>query len=151
MLFLMLLFVVDCRIWTVHKVNYVFVFEFDTRHHLDWRQLAEVSSACANAILFSDQLTVALLFSATPWTLCMAELLEIWRRGDVHLLSCRSRLHHRVSPLFPGTHTFSSKSELVHSLACEYLISPRCPKKAELVIINCIPPLDGSKLRHKSC
>lgn len=43
MLILMMFFVIDCRLWTKAKVNYVFVFEFDTRHHLDWRQLAEVS------------------------------------------------------------------------------------------------------------
>ncbi|TID22889.1 signal transduction protein [Venturia nashicola] len=42
MLILMMFFVIDCRIWTKAKVNYVFVFEFDTRHHLDWRQLAEL-------------------------------------------------------------------------------------------------------------
>jgi hypothetical protein len=43
MLFLMLLFCVDCKLWNLYKINYVFIFEFDTRHHLDWRQLAEVS------------------------------------------------------------------------------------------------------------
>lgn len=29
-------------IWTRAKINYVFVFEYDTRHALDWRQLTEV-------------------------------------------------------------------------------------------------------------
>jgi hypothetical protein len=43
MLLLMLLFCVDCKLWNLSKVNYVFIFEFDTRHHLDWRELAEVS------------------------------------------------------------------------------------------------------------
>ncbi len=42
-LLLMLLFCFDCKLWNLNKVNYVFIFEFDTRHHLDWRQLAEVS------------------------------------------------------------------------------------------------------------
>ena len=41
-LLLFLIFVLDCKIWTQARVNYVFVFEFDTRHTLDWRQLAEV-------------------------------------------------------------------------------------------------------------
>ena len=41
-LFLYLLYCFDCRIWTQAKVNYAFVFEFDTRHHLDWRQLSEI-------------------------------------------------------------------------------------------------------------
>lgn len=43
MLLLVLLFCAACKFWTINKVNYVFVFEFDTRHHLDWRQLFEVS------------------------------------------------------------------------------------------------------------
>lgn len=39
--FLFLLFCVACRVWHESKINYVFVFEYDTRHHLDWRQLSE--------------------------------------------------------------------------------------------------------------
>ncbi|KAJ2893851.1 signal transduction protein [Zalerion maritima] len=41
MLYLLLLFCLDCRQWTKSKVNYPFIFELDPRHHLDWRQLAE--------------------------------------------------------------------------------------------------------------
>jgi hypothetical protein len=41
-LFLTLIFVVVCRIWVASKINYVFIFEFDTRSNLDWRQLGEV-------------------------------------------------------------------------------------------------------------
>lgn len=41
-LFLFLLFCVDCRVWTRAKINYVFIFEFDTRHNLDWHQLSEL-------------------------------------------------------------------------------------------------------------
>lgn len=40
--FLLLLFCLACRVWQNSKINYVFVFEFDTRHHLDWRQLCEL-------------------------------------------------------------------------------------------------------------
>ncbi|KAL9012097.1 MAG: hypothetical protein Q9173_003111 [Seirophora scorigena] len=40
-LFLVLLFCLDCRIWARAKINYVFIFEFDSRHNLDWRQLSE--------------------------------------------------------------------------------------------------------------
>ena len=43
-LFLFLLFCLDCRTWARAKINYVFIFEFDTRHSLDWRQLSEVSA-----------------------------------------------------------------------------------------------------------
>ncbi|KAL8966408.1 MAG: hypothetical protein Q9183_003385, partial [Haloplaca sp. 2 TL-2023] len=41
-LLLVLLFCLDCRIWTQAKINYVFIFEFDTRHHLHWHQLCEL-------------------------------------------------------------------------------------------------------------
>lgn len=41
-LLLVLIFCLDCRIWTRAKINYVFIFEFDTRHNLDWRQLSEI-------------------------------------------------------------------------------------------------------------
>ena len=34
----------DCMIWTKSKINYAFVFEYDTRHTLEWRQLLEVST-----------------------------------------------------------------------------------------------------------
>lgn len=40
-LYLFALFVLDCRIWTKNKINYVFIFEFDSRNHLDWKELAE--------------------------------------------------------------------------------------------------------------
>lgn len=43
MLLLTLLFCLACRVWQRAKVNYAFIFEFDTRHHLDWRQLSEVN------------------------------------------------------------------------------------------------------------
>ncbi|KAI3004114.1 hypothetical protein CBS147346_5104 [Aspergillus niger] len=39
-----LLFCLDCMVWTRAKINYVFVFEYDTRHALDWRQLTELPS-----------------------------------------------------------------------------------------------------------
>lgn len=45
-LFLLLvgLFCIDARIFAHGKVNYQFVFEFDSRHVLDWRQLSEIPS-----------------------------------------------------------------------------------------------------------
>ncbi|KAI9706892.1 MAG: hypothetical protein M1820_004671 [Bogoriella megaspora] len=42
LLLLMILFLLDCRVWSISKINYAFVFEFDTRHHFDWRQLFEI-------------------------------------------------------------------------------------------------------------
>lgn len=41
-LLLMLMFCLVCRLWQRAKINYSFIFEFDLRSHLDWRQLAEV-------------------------------------------------------------------------------------------------------------
>ena len=38
------LFTLACRIWTRNKVNYPFIFEFDTRNNLEWKQLAEFPS-----------------------------------------------------------------------------------------------------------
>ena len=42
LLLIMILFCFACREFKRHKVNYTFIFEFDGRHHLDWRQLAEM-------------------------------------------------------------------------------------------------------------
>ncbi|TPX09860.1 uncharacterized protein E0L32_008882 [Thyridium curvatum] len=44
MLYLFILFCLDCRLWTMNKINYPFIFEFDPRSQLDWRQLAEFPS-----------------------------------------------------------------------------------------------------------
>ncbi|KAK4225028.1 EXS family-domain-containing protein [Podospora fimiseda] len=44
MLFLFILFTLDCRMWTKNKVNYTFIFEFDSRNFLDWKQVAEFPS-----------------------------------------------------------------------------------------------------------
>lgn len=40
-LYLFSLFCLDCSIFTRNKINYQFIFEFDPRHNLDWRQLSE--------------------------------------------------------------------------------------------------------------
>lgn len=37
-------FCLDCYFWTASKINYPFIFEFDPRNHLDWRQLASFPS-----------------------------------------------------------------------------------------------------------
>lgn len=42
LLFLALMFCLACRMWKASRVNYQFIFEFDTRHNLDWRQLSEL-------------------------------------------------------------------------------------------------------------
>ena len=59
---LFLMFVVNCKIWAEARVNYVFVFEYDTRHVLDWRQLAELPCF----FLFLNGLFLWLNFRQTP-------------------------------------------------------------------------------------
>ncbi|KAL8315673.1 hypothetical protein RB593_008972 [Gaeumannomyces tritici] len=41
MLYLFVLFCLDCRLWTRNKINYQFIFELDPRSQLDWRQLSQ--------------------------------------------------------------------------------------------------------------
>ena len=43
-LLFLLLFGVNAWVWHKTKINYTFIFEFDTKHHLDYRQYLEVSS-----------------------------------------------------------------------------------------------------------
>ncbi|KAL5090946.1 hypothetical protein Trisim1_012446 [Trichoderma cf. simile WF8] len=45
MLMLFSLFCINCSIWLRNRVNYPFIFEFDQRSQLDWRQLSEFPSA----------------------------------------------------------------------------------------------------------
>lgn len=78
MLILMMFFVIDCRVWTKAKVNYVFVFEFDTRHHLDWRQLAEVSDVLFESWTFTNTSVATMFLLVSSWPLHVAQLHEIW-------------------------------------------------------------------------
>ncbi|QSL65432.1 hypothetical protein MERGE_002743 [Pneumocystis wakefieldiae] len=43
-LIFLLLFGLNCYIWTKSKINYVFIFEFDTKHNLNWKQYLEIPS-----------------------------------------------------------------------------------------------------------
>ncbi|EPS39853.1 hypothetical protein H072_6265 [Dactylellina haptotyla CBS 200.50] len=43
----MLLFSICCRAWVEARINYVFIFEFDTRNNLDWRELMELPAMFA--------------------------------------------------------------------------------------------------------
>ena len=40
----LLLFGINCWVWTITKINYIFIFEFETKHHLDYRQYLEVNA-----------------------------------------------------------------------------------------------------------
>ena len=64
MLFLFLLFCLDCRIWNRARINYPFIFEFDARHFLNWQQLAEVGTSHQDVAgtLIGTKLPCLLLF-----------------------------------------------------------------------------------------
>jgi hypothetical protein len=38
----LLLFGINAWVWDKTKINYIFIFEFNTKHHLDYRQYLEV-------------------------------------------------------------------------------------------------------------
>ncbi|KAF2455523.1 SPX domain-containing protein [Lineolata rhizophorae] len=94
MLLLVLLFCLDCRLFARAKINYVFVFEFDTRHCLDWRQLAEIPCFC----LFLNGLFVWLNFRRiggdamfTYWPVVLVGLTAVVLFLPAPLLYHRSR------------------------------------------------------------
>jgi hypothetical protein len=78
MLFLMLLFCVDCKLWNQNKVNYVFIFEFDNRHHLDWRQLAEVSHTENMIKQNSNRGIVTMCLSSSIGGVPVVQLHQLW-------------------------------------------------------------------------
>lgn len=109
MLLLVWLFVVDARAFTQAKVNYQFVFEFDSRHMLDWRQLSEVSSrfyfSTGNSIRIEDYKDLCRLVGKSAITnvfpdarsfhlllgrLHVAQLLSLRWRNHVCILACHS-------------------------------------------------------------
>ena len=44
LLYMFALFCLNCHVWTSNNVNYPFIFEFDPRSHLGWKQLVEFPS-----------------------------------------------------------------------------------------------------------
>lgn len=72
MLYLFTCFCICCRVWTAYKVNYPFVFEFDTRHDLDWKQLSNFP--CLFWLLFG----VAIWINFAQWWDFGREHLFLW-------------------------------------------------------------------------
>ncbi|KAF1918641.1 SPX domain-containing protein [Ampelomyces quisqualis] len=67
--FLLLLFCLACRVWHETKINYVFIFEYDTRHFLDWRQLSEVRIlSCRGACMLTSYSFPAGAFSSSAYS-----------------------------------------------------------------------------------
>lgn len=50
-----LLFAINLKVWAKHKINYSFIFEFDVRHQLNYRQFIEIPA------------TFSLIFAITYW------------------------------------------------------------------------------------
>ena len=109
MLFLFLLFCLDCKVWNRAKINYPFIFEFDARHSLDWHQLSEVRLDLLGTLPMTNPLTSAAPLSTTllTWPLHLAQFSTRRGSSDVHLLASNSNwtLHHH--PVLPWSHVVS--------------------------------------------
>jgi xenotropic and polytropic retrovirus receptor 1 len=57
----LLLFGINCWVWHNAKINYTFIFEFDTKHHLDYRQYLEEFS------FYRIWLTIVTDFICVSW------------------------------------------------------------------------------------
>ena len=114
MLLLTLFFCLSCRVWTDSKVNYQFIFEFDTRHSLDWRQLSEVyhiASHCQRGrmLIMADTLT----FGFSARSLCLVKLQHVWRAHDVYLLAGYFDIRNSINSLLPLAYAISSQPWMV--------------------------------------
>jgi hypothetical protein len=71
MLLQTLLFAINLRVWAKNKINYAFIFEFDPRNQMNYRQFLEVCSVSpclesdaklAGAVPFIDSFSVYDMF-----------------------------------------------------------------------------------------
>lgn len=58
----LLLFCMACMIWTKSKVNYRFIFEYDVRHTLEWRQLLEVRFTYPLVAVLHTEISLGFMF-----------------------------------------------------------------------------------------
>lgn len=108
-------------IWTRTKINYVFVFEFDTRSALDWRQLAEVLAVS----LLSTYLTLAVTFSVllSPGPVHVAQFYV--DQCHVYLLASRAHFRDSRRHVPPVSSALPPKPKMVGIFECES--QPRLP------------------------
>jgi hypothetical protein len=118
LLLLTLFFCLCCRLWTASKVNYVFIFEFDTRHTLDWKQLSEVSAQPSPSISLSNHRLAPMLLYLSPRLFFVAQLLALWGRRHVSVLPRNSNRGNSVHALLTSSDLVSSKSKLVFVRKC---------------------------------
>jgi len=152
MLILVLLFCAACKFWTMNKVNYVFVFEFDTRHHLDWRQLFEVSSCWYLHVAQTYKLIAAMLFLLSDVFYYVAQFLAIRSFDNVHLLSYPSDRCHRNCTILSRPDTLLPNESMV-SLRNGKLIDIDCCRAFANVIesiVYCLPASSRSSFAISS-
>lgn len=95
-------------IWTKSKINYAFVFEYDTRHTLEWRELLEVrASACQCINLRTDLHLDTIFLHLLDGFIHVAQFFV--DQFHVHILARR--------PDWPDGHH--------HFLACPSAVSPQ--------------------------
>ena len=112
MLFLFLLFCLDCRIWNRARINYPFIFEFDARHFLNWQQLSEVS-ALSGLRIFADEMLDTMLLPLPVGTVHVAQLSTKWNKLHVPVLARHSDRAVSHCPFLARTHVVPPKSKLV--------------------------------------
>lgn len=142
-LFLFGFFVIDARAFTQAKVNYQFVFEFDSRHMLDWRQLSEVSLIRLFKQSCADTPTDACCLPVSPRTRHVAQLLPLWWRRNVRLLaynpdrSCCRYTVHACAVLLPKVSRMATLQQLA-LIACWHLPSrvPRLLSRRYVLLLD---------------
>lgn len=111
-----------CRVWHESKINYIFVFEYDTRHHLDWRQLSEVSCNHLLSDTFCLQRTASLFLFFPSRLLYVVEFQAHRRQRRVHILPCYSYRDLIPPPGQPTASPLLPKSEVATLLHCKYIV-----------------------------
>ena len=91
------------------KINYPFIFEFDSRHNLDWHQLAEVIYYMECRCSQTNVSIAALPSIVLTWSFHVAELSADRCRCDVPVLACPAGLLYRHNSFLPRTHPLSQE------------------------------------------
>lgn len=100
-------------IWTKSKINYAFVFEYDTRHTLEWRQLLEVCPMTRALLwpLSSNETPDPCLFHVPIRPFHVAQF--FMDQYHVHILACRINRSICFHCVLASTSAASSESEMV--------------------------------------
>ncbi len=127
-LFLFSLFTLDCRAWTRNKINYPFIFEFDTRNNLDWKELAQLPRfffalfgvfIWLNFSRFGDWESMYLHY---PVVLICISLAILFFPAPI--------LHHKARRWFLYSHVGASCARLVRTMLTTMLFSTVCSLRA---------------------